>query len=343
MDRAVSQPTEQFPRARRGAVLLYRLWQRLRTSQELLILLLLLALGTFFSLQSDNFLSSDNLLNLVRSFAWIAIVAFGECLVIIIGGIDLSVGAVMALAGIVSGVCLQAGLPVPLAVLGGLLSGGLIGCINGLMIGRVGLPPFIVTLGTMGVARGIALGITGGNPIRDLPAAFRVLGQGSILIGGVELPLVVIWMLTLAVVVGFVLSRTVLGRYIYTLGSNEQVLRIADVNTVQLKILVYTLSGLLTAFGGILLTARLGVAAPTAAVGYELDVIAAAVIGGVSLFGGEGSVLGVILGAAMMQTTRNGLFLLGFPSYWQVLAIGLMILIVVLLDAWRRRRVNGDQ
>jgi ribose transport system permease protein len=138
--------------------------------------------------------------------------------------------------------------------------------------------------------------------------------------------------------VGLLLGQTVLGRYIYTLDSSEPALVASGINVTQIKVLVYTLCGLLTAVGGLLLTARLGVAAPTAAVGYELDIIAAAVIGGTSLFGGEGSVLGVLLGAAVMQVLRNGLVLLGFPAYWQTVAIGTMILLAILLDYWRRQR-----
>lgn len=313
-------------------------WRVLIGRQEFVIFILLLVVGIFLSLQTDTFFSIDNLFNVARAFSWIAIAAFGEAMVIIIGGIDLSVGAVMALAGLISALCLRAGLAVPLAVVVGLLSGALVGWVNGALVGRARLPPFIVTLATMSIARGITFGLTGGWPVRNLPHGFRVLGQCDLPLGPSSLPLPVLFMLGLAVLVSLLLGKTVLGRYIYTLGSNERALLVSGVNLAQIKVLVYTLCGLLTAAGGLLMTARLGVAAPMAARGYELDIIAAAVIGGTSLFGGEGSILGIFLGAAFMQMLRNGLVLLGFPASWQTAAIGAMILVVILLDHWRRQR-----
>ncbi len=315
-------------------------WRILIGRQELIVLLLLVLVSVALSLRTENFFTSTNLSNVARSFSWFAIAAFGASMVILIGGIDLSVGAVMALAGLVSALAMQMGLPVPLAVLMGLLSGAVVGLINGLLIGRFGLPPFMVTLGTMGVARGVTLGLTGGVPVRDLPAAFRFLGQADLNIGAWVLPLPVIWMCMLALLVALLLNQTVLGRYIYTVGNNERALTLAGVRIARVKAVVYTLSGLLSACAGMIMTARLGVAAPAPMVGYELDIIAAAVIGGTSLFGGEGSIVGVVLGAALMQIVRNGLVLLGVPVYWQVLAIGGMILMVILLDYWRRRRIQ---
>jgi ribose transport system permease protein len=313
------------------------MWHILIGRHEIIALVLLLVIGAFLSLRTDIFFTWNNLSNISRAFSWIAIAAFGESMVIIIGSIDLSVGAVMALAGLISALCLEAGLPVPLAAVAGLLTGGLVGWVNGTLVGRIRLPPFIVTLGTMSLARGIAIGLTGGWPVRNLPQGFRTLGQHNLLLGSLPLPLPVLFMLGLAVLLSLLMSKTVLGSYIYTLASNERALLTSGVNVVQIKVLVYTLCGALTAIGGLLMTARLGVAAPTAAVGYELDIIAAAVIGGISLFGGEGSILGVLLGAAVMQMVRNGLVLLGFSVYWQTAALGTMILAFILLDHWRRQ------
>jgi len=303
------------------------------------VLFLLLGVSAFLSLYTDTFLTSTNLFNVLRAFSWIAIAAFGEGIIIIIGGIDLSVGAVMALSGLVSALLLREGVNVPLAVCGGLLVGALMGLLNGLLVSQMGLPPFIVTLGTMSVARGVTFGLTNGWPVRELPAGFRALGQYDLALGPWQVPLPVIFMFALAAIASILLSRTILGRHIYTLGSSERALLVSGVNTAHLKILVYTLGGLLTAVGGILMTARLGVAAPTAATGYELDIIAAAVIGGASLFGGEGSIPGILLGAALMQVVRNGLVLLGFPSYWRPAAIGCLIILALLLDHWRRRNM----
>jgi ribose transport system permease protein len=316
-----------------------RTWRNLAPRQEMGVLLLLLLLITFLSLQTSTFLSSGNLLNSARNFSWIAIAAFGEGLVIIIGGIDLSVGAVMALSGLISAMCLQAELAAPLAGLAGLAAGGLVGWINGLLVGQIRLPAFVVTLGMLSIVRGITSGLAGGWPVRNLPLDFRWLGQGDVGVSPWLLPTPVLIMLALAGVINFLLSRTVLGRYIYTLGNSERALLVSGIGSTRVKMVVYTLCGLLAATGGLLMTARLGVAAPTAASGYELDIIAAAVIGGVSLFGGQGSILGVLLGAAFMQLLRNGLVLLGFPAYWQSAAIGAVILIALLLDYWRRQRM----
>ncbi len=313
-------------------------WRALVGRQETVVLLLLLVVGTFLSLQTNTFLTGNNLFNVLRSFSWIAIPAFGECIVIIIGGIDLSVGAVMALSALVTTLAMRSGVPVPSAVAAGLLTGGALGWVNGIMVARVKLPAVIVTLGTMSIARGIAFGLTGGWPIRSLQESFRVLGQYDVPIGPLAVPLPVLIMVGVALLITFLLDQTVLGRYIYALHGSERALAVTGVDTMQVKVLVYSLCGLLTAIGGLLMTARLGVAAPTAAVGYEIDIIAAAVVGGTSLFGGQGSVVGVLLGAATMQVIRNGLVLLGFPSYWQTLAIGAMILSAILMDYWRRKQ-----
>lgn len=316
-------------------------WRSLLHRQELVVVLLLLLFGIALSFSTPTFFTGTNLINIVLGFSWYVIAALGATMVIIVGGIDLSAGAVMALAGMVSALALQAGLPIAAALLLGGLSGALVGLVNGLLVGRNGLPPFMVTLGTMGITRGVVLSLTSGAPVVNLPSSFRYIGQGELALGPLAVPLPVAWMLLLAGLVSLLLHRTVLGRYIYTVGRSERALRVAGVAPQQLKIGVYTLSGLLAALAGMILTARLGVAAPMAASGYELDIIAAAVIGGASLFGGEGTVTGVILGAALIQVVRNGVVLLGLPNQnqWQYVTIGAMILVVLLLDYWRRRRV----
>jgi ribose transport system permease protein len=222
-----------------------------------------------------------------------------------------------------------------------------VGWVNGNLVGRMNLPPFIVTLATMSVVRGIVFGLTGGWLVRDLHPGFRWLGQHDLQISGpflptIALPLPVLIMLGLALWVGFLMSRTVLGQYIYTVANSEPALLASGVNVVRIKVWVYTLCGTLAAISGLLMTAKLGVAAPTAAAGYELNIIAAAITGGVSLLGGQGSILGVLLGAVIMQMLRNGLVHLGFSAYWQTAALGTMILLFILLDyaagtyKWRR-------
>jgi ribose transport system permease protein len=320
---------------------LRRGWGALVRRQELIVFLLLLLVGAALSLGTDTFFTSTNLLNVAIYVSWFAIAAFGATMIIIVGGIDLSVGASMALSGMVCALALRDSVPLGGALALGALCGMLVGLINGLLVGRTGLPPFMVTLGTMGIIRGIVLSLTSGAPVLDLPRSFRNLGQADLSLGIVSIPLPVLWMALLAVLVSLLLHQTVMGRYIYTVGRNERALRVAGISPMKLKVGVYTLSGLLAAIAGMIMTARLGVAAPMAASGYELDIIAVAVIGGASLFGGEGTVTGVLLGAALIQVIRNGVVLLGLTNQnqWQFVTIGAMILVVLLLDYWRRRRV----
>lgn len=312
-------------------------WQNVVSLQEIGILVIFLLWCAFLSVATDTFLTSNNVFRMLRAFSWIAISAFGELMVILTAGIDLSVGSNMALSGLGAALLLTNGVTVPVAVLGGLLVGGIAGAVNGLLVTRFRLPPFIATLGTLSIARGIAFGATGGWPVRSLPESFNMLGQFDVPMGPWKVPLPVIVMLVSAVVVSLFLSRTVHGRHIYAVGGDEEASRVSGIDTNWVKLFVYTACGLLTAVGGILMTARLGVAAPTAATAYELDIIAAVVIGGTSLFGGEGTVLGVLIGAALMQTIRTGLNLLGFPTYWQPAAIGAVIIFAVMFDQWRKR------
>jgi ribose transport system permease protein len=306
--------------------------------QEFGVVLILLVMVVFLSLYTDTFLTSTNIFNILRAFSWIAISAFGQCLVIITTGVDLSVGSVMALSGLASAMLLVRGVPVPLAVVGGLAAGFIVGLANGLMITKGKLPPFIATLGTLLMARGICNGLTGGWPVRDLPQSFRTLGQYDIPIGNVGVPLPLIFTLILAVVTSLFLSRTTWGYRIYAVGGNEEATRLSGISTDKIKLMVYTLCGLLTAIGGVLMTARLGVAAPTAAWGYELDVIAAAVVGGTSFSGGEGTILGVLVGAAIMQVLRTGLVLVGVSAYWLQAVQGFVIVTAIMLDQLRKRR-----
>jgi ribose transport system permease protein len=317
-----------------------RPWVNISKRQELSVVLLFIIISTFLSLMTDNFLTLDNLSNLARNFSWIAIIAFGQSMVIIIGGIDMSVGATMALAGIITASCMDVKIhfPVTIAVILGLLTGGFVGWINGLMIARAKLPSYVVTLGTMSVVRGIAFSLTGGWPVRDLPESFRFMGQHEIQLGSWSLPVPFLIMLITAFIVGLLLDQMVLGKHIHTIKRGERALLLAGVDVNKATVLVYTLCGLLAAFGGLLMTARVGVAAPTAATGYELDSIAAAVVGGTSLYGGIGSIMGVLVGALVLQTLRNGLVLLGFPAYGHTVAIGAIILTVILLNYWRRKR-----
>lgn len=317
-----------------------RSWHGLLQRQESAVLLLLLALAIILSLFTDTFLTRSNLINFARSFSWIAVAAFGQSLVIMTGGIDLSVGAVMALSGLVSAISLHAGFSTTSAILAGLAGGALVGWLNGLLIGRWRLPAVLVTLGMMSVVRGVISGLTGGWPVRDLPGSFLTLGQGNLFPASLSIPIPALVMVVLAALVTLFLDQTVPGQHIQAFSSGERALLVSGVNLAQLKTRVYIFCSGLAAIGGTLMTARVGVAAPTAATGYELDIVAAAVIGGTGLFGNQGSILGVILGAALMQTLRSGLVLLGFPAFWQATAIGTVVLLALIFDYWRNARVT---
>jgi ribose transport system permease protein len=315
--------------------------------QEVGLLLILIAMGAFLTWQTDTFLTSRNIFNNLLFFSWIAIAAFGETMVVITAGIDLSVGSVMAFAGFAAAWLLTypplvEALPetplVILAVVGGLFAGVLVGLINGTLITRFRLPPFIATLGTLSIARGITFGATAGWPIRDLPESFMLIGQYNVNVAKWEVPLPVIIMLVVAILAALFLSQTINGRHIYAVGGNEEAVRVSGANPKRVKMLVYTLCGLLAGLAGLVMTSRLGVAAPDAARGYELDIIAAVVIGGTSLFGGEGTILGTLIGAAILQILRNGFVLLKLPAYWQPAAVGTVIILAVIFDYWRKER-----
>jgi ribose/xylose/arabinose/galactoside ABC-type transport system permease subunit len=285
---------------------------------------------------TPHFLTVSNLLNIAEQATIIAIVAVGMTFVIITAGIDLSVGSVLAFAGVVMASALHRELPLPLALMVGLGTGLFCGLLNGLLITIGRLPPFIATLGMMSVARGAALMFTEGRPISGFSGGFRALATGEAL----RVPIPVIIMIVVYVIAHFVLRRTKLGRYTYAIGGNEEAALLSGVNVKLYKTLVYGLAGMLGGLAAILLTARLNSAQPIAGMMYELDAIAATVIGGTSLLGGEGTVLGTLIGALIMAVLRNGLNLLGVSSFIQQVVIGSVIIIAVLIDMALKRRAT---
>ena len=274
------------------------------------------------------FLTVSNLLNVLEQTAINAIIAAGMTFVIISGGIDLSVGSLVALAGVVLALGLQAGWPAPAAIAAALAVGAAFGILSGLSITWGRLPPFIATLGMMSVARGTALLFTDGRPISGFDAGFRSLATGRLL--GIPAPVLI----TIAVylIAHLVLRRTRFGRYVYAMGGNEEATRLSGVNVRFHKTAVYAVSGLASAVAAVLLTARLNSAQPIAGMMYELDAIAAVVIGGTSLMGGDGAIGGTLIGALIMGVLRNGLNLLGVSSFVQQVVIGLVIVFAVLID-----------
>ncbi len=302
--------------------------RRYRASQRLKAVAGLIGLCLLLWILTPHFLTVANALNVMEQTSINAIVAVGMTFVIISGGIDLSVGSLVALSGVVLASALKSGWPIPLALAAGLGVGAATGLLNGVVIAFGRLPPFIMTLGMMSVARGAALLVTDGRPISGFDAGFRSIATGRVF--GVPAPIV----LTLAIyaVAHFVLSRTRFGRYVYGIGGNEEATRLSGVNVRFHKTMVYVVSGVTSAIAAVLLTARLNTAQPIAGIMYELDAIAAVVIGGTSLSGGEGNLGGTLIGALTMGVLRNGLNLLGVSSFLQQLVIGMVIIVAVLVD-----------
>ncbi|GAB4423881.1 MAG: ABC transporter permease [Anaerolineae bacterium] len=311
--------------------------------QKLLAFGALIVLFVVFSVASPNFFQFSNIVGILLATAVNGVLALGVTFIIVTGGIDLSVGTVMTLSAVMAGVFITFwGLPVPLGVLAGLITGGLCGLANGLIITRMKIPPFIATLGMMMIARGLALVISGLTPIyfNDAPS-FTNIAMGSVLgavIPGFEIPNAVLILFLAAIIAGLILSKTILGRYTFALGSNEEATRLSGVNVAAWKTAVYALGGLFSGLAGVLIAARLNSAQPSLGAGYELDAIAAVVIGGTSLSGGEGTILGTIIGAFIISTLTNGLRILSVPQEWQIVITGVIVITAVYLDILRRRQ-----
>lgn len=307
-------------------------------------LLALAVMVLALSLLSDRFLTADNGWNILRQISVNLCLSIGMTLVILSGGIDLSVGAILGLAGAVAAGLLKHGLAVPGtgsmlqftasgAILAGLVVGGAAGWVNGFAITRFNLPPFVATLGMLSIARGLTMLWTGGFPVTGLGGSFGHLGTGAFL--GMPLPVWIMAALTAVFVV--VTKRTRFGRHLYAVGGNERAARLTGLNVARIKIAVYTLAGALAGVAGLIVTARLDSAQPNAGLGYELDSIAAVVIGGTSLSGGRGSVWGTVLGCLIIGVLNNGLFLLNVSPFWQQVIKGAVILLAVALDRMNAR------
>lgn len=289
----------------------------------------LIGLCALLTILTPHFLTVSNLLNVTEQTTINALIAVGMTFVILSGGIDLSVGSIVALAGVVLGSALQSGVPLSGAILLSLLTGGACGLVNGLLITRGSLPPFIATLGMMSIARGAALLFTDGRPISGFDAGFREIATGRPLM----IPSPVLLMIVVYLAAHFVLTRTTFGRYVYAIGGNEEATRLSGVRVNLHKSMVYVLSGVTSAIAAVTLTARLNSAQPIAGIMYELDAIAATVIGGTSLMGGSGTLVGTLIGALIMGVLRNGLNLLGISSFLQQVVIGGVIITAVLVDS----------
>jgi ribose/xylose/arabinose/galactoside ABC-type transport system permease subunit len=287
------------------------------------------------SVVTPQFLTVANLTIIITQVSINALLAFGVTFVIITGGIDLSLGSMVAVAGVVAAMLAHPdSYPVVVPILAGLLAGILMGVFNGFIITKSKIAPFIVTLGTMTIGRGLALILSKGRPISNLSDSFNFIGGGQIL--GVPFPIVVLVVVFISCAV--LLNKTLLGRYIYAVGGNEQAARAAGINVNQVKMTVYVLAGALAGLAGILLTSRITTGQPNAGAGFELDAIAAAVIGGTSTTGGVGTMTGTLVGVLLIGTINNGLDLLNVTSYYQQVVMGVIIIGAVLLDSWNQKK-----
>ena len=328
---SLSERQLQPPRPVIGAQIMLKLAQLLKV-RELNVFIALIAVGALISFFTPYFLTTNNLMGVFRSFSMTAIMSIGMVMVIITGGIDLSVGSAMGLSSLVTALCFQLGASAPVCVAAGLAVGLVFGTINGLLITGIGLPPFIATLGTLSIGRGLMYIITHGVPLTpDTPESFAVLGQGYL--GLVPVPVVI--MVIMMICFSILMTKTRFGRHVYATGGNEVAARLSGVKTNRVKLIVYITSSTIAALAGVISFSRYLSAEPASGFGAELDVIAAAAIGGASLSGGIGSVGGAVIGAALAGIIANGVVLMNINTYAQQAITGAVILIAVSMDVLR--------
>ena len=308
--------------------------RRIKFSREVVLLGVLIILMVAMSALSPLFFTVGNLLNTSRFFVEVGLMALGMTLIIITGGIDLSVGSNLALVSVAVGFSYAAGLPLPLAIVFGLVVGMAAGLFNGLFITLLDLHPLVVTLGTFALFQGLAYGLTKAEAVSDFPGWFAYFGQAYF--GPVPLQLFVF--ILAVVVVWLILSRTSFGRYVYAIGNNEEAARFSGVPVRKVKLVLYAGIGLLVAMASVIYTSRVYTARGDSGLGLELDVISAVVLGGASIYGGSGTIGGTVLGVLIIATLRNGLVLAGVPGTWQVFVLGVLLLVDVFLNEFFRRR-----
>ncbi len=293
----------------------------------------LVVVTVFMIFASDKFLTGANLENIARQVSINAIIAVGMTCVILTGGIDLSVGPVMALSGTLTTGLMVAGVPAPIAILIGLMIGVGFGVGNGIFVAYLKMPPIIVTLATMGIARGLGLMYTDGYPISGMPDWFAWFGRGTLF--GIQVPILI--MLLTYFFAWVLLQHTRIGRYVYAIGGNEEAVRLSGVRASRFKLLVYSISGLTAAIAGLVLSSRLMSGQPNAGVGFELDAIAAVVLGGASIAGGRGVIIGTLVGAMLLGVLNNGLNMLGVSPYVQSVIKGAIILLAIFISRQRHK------
>ena len=303
-------------------------------TKEIGIILILIVLSVLIQLKNPIFLTYSNIIDVCRNTSYTLVIAVGMTFVLIAKGLDLSVGSLMALGGLISSLAMFYGVPILLAVLLGLLVGAAFGVVNAFCIVKLKIPAMIATLGSMYMARGLVLVITKGSPVFPLPEAFGNFGKGYFL----GVPYVVLIALLLSIAAHLVLSRTTYGRKVYAIGGNPETAKFAGINVAMVTGSCYLISGVLAALSGILTAARMGSGQPSIGDGTEMTVITAVIIGGTSLNGGAGTILGTVLGALLMNVLSSGMNLVGISAYWQKFVMGLIIIIAVGADMYQRNR-----
>jgi len=290
----------------------------------------------FFYTQNATFLNPSNIINILRVSSFTFITAIGMAYLLTSGGLDLSVGAVYAFAGIVNARLMTSGVPIPLALIITILAGGLVGALNGSLVQFVRLPPFLSTMASMMIVRGLVLGVQRGEPIFPLPEAFNNIGRFNVLtIGEFSVPFVVVVALVLGLIAALVLKFTSFGRMIFAVGGNDETSRLAGIPVRKIRFSAYLMSAMLASVTGIMMSARMESAQPNIGIGFEMQVIAACVIGGVSLKGGAGTILGVLFGSLFMSMIANGMTMIRVSVHWQQLVMGLVLVLACSLDQLR--------
>lgn len=305
-------------------------WERFGTFVVLILILLGLSIA-----EPKYFLTVDNFKQIGLQSTVYLLLAYGEFFAILLGGIDLSVGAIAGLSGMLTAMMLTAGVPVPVALLIGLLLAALMGAMNGYLINLMGLHPFVITLGTQSIYAGITLVISKGQPVFDLPSSFKKIAG---FVRGFPIPVIIVAIVAAMLV--FFTKRTVLGRNLYALGGNKQSAWYSGINVNVHTLIAHTLAGFMAGIAGMVMTARVGAADPMAGNGYETFAIAACIIGGTSMFGGKGKIIGIIAGGLIIGTINNGLNILNVPTFWQQVVMGSLIILSVALDRFVGTKVN---
>jgi ribose/xylose/arabinose/galactoside ABC-type transport system permease subunit len=313
--------------------------KRIFGKREVGILIPLIVVFVVSGLVNPLFFGLQNITNILFQSSFVFIIGIITTYVFILGCMDLSVGSVLGLSGVVTGLALVAGLPVWLSIIFGIMAGGAVGLFNGFIIAKFNIPTLIVTLSTMYIARGLCEFLTRGNPVYPLPANFNILGQGKLMFSeSFGLPWPVIFALVLGIIGHIILTQTTFGRAVFAIGGNKETARLSGIKVKRTTMIVYTLSGMAAGISGILMASRLGSALSNSGMGWELNVIASVIIGGTSMFGGAGSILGSVIGAVLMTTVTNGMAMLKVSVYLQKVVIGVVILIAVGIDQYNRKR-----